>query len=425
MVDVDRIKTAIVDREEEIEEKFNKEKMIERTSSNDIKDFVGTDAALIITGVRRCGKSTLAFMLKDEVGEEDFGYINFEDERLLIEGKELNKTLEAIYSLKDDVDLLIFDEIQNIEHWEKFISRLLPNKKVVITGSNARLLSKELSTHLTGRHIDFVLFPFSFKEYLKWKDIEPDVYSTKKRSKIKNSFEEYMKKGGFPLTYKIGNIFLSENYRDIINRDILQRYDIKYTKTFKEMARYLITNSANEITYNKLANSFEMGSPHTAKNYVSYLENAYLIFTLNKFSYKLKEQTSSPKKVYCIDTGLIDTIGFRFTEDKGKFLENLVAVELLRRTKNAEELELYYWKDHRGREVDFVVKDSEDVKKLIQVTYASSKDRIKERETKNLLIGSEEFGCDELYVITKDYNDRQEMGDKEIKFTPAWKWLLE
>lgn len=425
MVDVERIKTAIVDREEEIKEKFNREKMVERSHAGKIRNLLGTDSALIITGARRCGKSTLAFMLKDEVGEDNFGYVNFEDERLLMNGEELNKTLEAIYSLKGDIDLLIFDEIQNIEHWEKFISRILPNKKVVITGSNARLLSKELSTHLTGRHIDYVLFPFSFKEYLKWKDVEPGIHSTKKRSKIKNYFEEYMKKGGFPLTYKKGKIFLSENYEDIINRDILQRYNIKYTKTFKEMARYLISNSTGEITYNKLANSFEMKSPHTAKNYVSYLENAYLIFTLNRFSYKLKEQTSSPKKVYCIDTGIIEVIGFRFSEDRGKFLENLVAIELLRRTSKNKELELYYWKNHQGREVDFVVKDDEDVRKLIQVTHTSSEDRIKDREVKNLLKGSEELKCDELLVITKDYENREEIEGKDIKFTPAWKWLLE
>ena len=417
MVSVDMIKSAVVDREDDMKRRFRMEKVIKRECNDSLDKFIAMDIALIITGVRRCGKSFLAWMLSEN---KNIGYVNFEDERIAMQGNELNKVLEAIYSLKGEVNILIFDEIQNIEGWEKFISRILMGRKVIITGSNARLMSKELATYLTGRHIDFTLFPFSFREFLEYKGFEGNLYSTLHRAKIKDYLKDYIEQGGFPLSYKVGRVFLAENYRDIMERDVVQRYHVKYPSILKEMGRYMMTNTAREISFNSLKKILKVKSTHTVKKYMDYLQNSYLIFLIERFSYKLKEQMLAPKKVYAIDTGMAGAIGFRISKDLGRSMENLVAVELLRKKSYwNRDMEIYYWKDHQQREVDFVVKERERVKELIQVTYASGKDEIEEREIKALQKASEELKCKKKTVITWDYEE-----EGEINFVPLWKWLL-
>lgn len=422
MVTVDDIKSAIIDREEELLKKFQSETIIERDAQKEARIRIVSDAALIITGPRRCGKSILAYALGQE---KNSAYVNFDDERLRLEAAELNKVLEAIYSLKGgDVQDIIFDEIQNIPGWELFVSRLLQSKRIIITGSNANLLSKELATHLTGRHIDHVLLPFSFREFLRFKGIDFNLYSTADRAKIKNRFAEYVESGGFPLAYKLGRVFLAETYKDIVERDILQRYKIRYATVLKELAKYLISNTTNEVSFNKLKEMTNVRSIHTVKDYTHYLSNAYLVFLLERFSFKLKEQARAPKKVYCIDTGLAQAISFKTSEDRGKLLENIVAIELLRRLHNTGKIELYYWKDHQQREVDFVIKEGNKVIQLIQVTDISSKADLPDRELLSLLKGSDELRCGELLVLTRDYEAEEKTGKKRIRFVPVWKWLL-
>jgi len=421
MVTVEEIKSAITDREAELKKKFQDEKIIERQARKHAEAMISKEAALIITGPRRCGKSILAFMLGSG---KKFGYANFDDERMSMDASELNKVLEAIYSLKGEVDLLIFDEIQNIPGWERFVSRLIGTKEVILTGSNARLLSKELSTYLTGRHVDVVLLPFSFQEFLVFKGLKYDIYRTPDRVKIKNHLKEYLEIGGFPTAQRLGRVFLAENYKDIIERDVIQRYKIKNSALFKELAKYLISNASSEISFNKIKNIFGIRSSHTVKQYVTYLSNAYLVFMLERFSFKLKQQILAPKKVYCIDNGILSTVGFKTSSDRGKMMENLIAVELFRKINEETGLELYYWKDHQQREVDFVIKEGKSVVLLIQATDVSSKIELDERELDSLLRASNELKCNNLLVITYDYEGEEKIGTKKIRFIPLWKWLI-
>lgn len=420
MVDIETIKSAIVDREEELQRKFEQEKIIVREHFPQIQAMLATDAALVITGVRRCGKSMLAVMLGEN---EKHAYVNFEDERLAMSAEELNRVLEAVYSLKGEVDFLIFDEIQNVPGWERFVSRLISGKKIVLTGSNARLLSKELATLLTGRHIDVTLFPFSFREFLTLNGVRANLYATKDTVRVKKYLGEYLEKGGFPLTYKLGKISLLELYKDILERDIIQRYHIKYGKAFKDIARYLVTHISSELSYTQLKNTFMVKSVHTVKNYLSYLQNAYLVFLLERFSFKLKEQALAPKKAYCIDTGLANAVGFTFAQNRGKLMENAVAIELWRTMSFNRSGELYYWKDHQQREVDFVVKEGKGVKQLVQVCHDLSDLKTKAREVKALLKASEELRCDNLLVITHDLAQEERHGKKVITYVPLWRWL--
>ncbi|MEM3524772.1 MAG: ATP-binding protein, partial [Thermoplasmata archaeon] len=294
MVSTEAIKSAIVDKEEELKSKVRTEKIVER----ELKvEKITEDVASIITGVRRCGKSMLAFMLTQQ---KNAAYVNFEDERLQLRREELNTLLEAIASLKGSVEFIVFDEIQYVDGWERFISRILPTKKVIITGSNARLMSKEFATFLTGRHIDFDLFPFSFREYLLLNDFNPNMYLTADIAKTKNLLVEYLKTGGFPLAHKVGRRFISENYSDIVERDVILRYNIKFKNVVKELAKCYVSNCAQEVSFNRLKNILNLKSVHTVKDYTGYLSNAYLIFLLEKYSPKLKESIIAPKKIYCI-----------------------------------------------------------------------------------------------------------------------------
>lgn len=429
-MEIEEIKKVIIDQREGINDFFKREKIIERElNSNNLKKFLEHPNILVISGARRSGKSTLALLL---LKDEKYGYMDFDDERLAgFSQYDLNKLIQAFYELYgNNLDYFIFDEIQNVKNWEVFLTRLRKTKKIVITGSNAKLLSGELSTHLTGRYIDFTLYPFSFKEFLTFKDIDfkkdSSIYSTKEVAQIKRIMEEYIKIGGFPEVFKFGRAITSRIYGDIVTKDILFRYRIKNRNTFKELSNYLLSNFSEKISYSKLKNIFAIKNVHTIKNYVEYLSSSFLICILEKFSYKLKQKIIAPKKVYGIDAGLINAISFQFSENIGGLMENIVLLELLRKRSYFDDyFEVYYWNDYYGREVDFVLKKGRGISQLIQVCRNLSFIPTKERELKSLIKASDELNCSNLLVISYDYEGEEEIGRKKIKFIPLWKWLLQ
>ena len=417
-------KSIIKEQREELEKIEKEEKIIERTGLNKSKESLKYPNILAILGIRRCGKSIFSYLLAKP---HKFAYINFDDERLAgLKSDDLNKILESFYELYENIDYIILDEIQNVDNWELFVNRLRRTKKIILTGSNSKLLSGELSTHLTGRYLDIILFPFSFKEFLKLKEVkENKVYTTQEKAEIMKTLQEYLEIGGFPEAYKFGKGMISKIYEDILTKDILLRYNISKKEEIKKLAKYLITNSSGEITYSKLARIFDIKHVSTISNWISYLENAFLIFRLERFDFKLKQQFIAPKKVYCIDSGLMNTIGFKFSENRGKVIENEVALELQRRKAKENSFEVYYWKDYQQNEVDFIIKKDKKIESLIQVSYINSKEEIKEREINALLKASKELRCKNLIVITWDYETEEKFGGEIIKFVPLWKWLLE
>lgn len=420
------IKEVIASQREEIEERFEKTKIIEREVDKDrLKSFLKYPNVLAILGVRRCGKSTLSSQL---LRSEEYGYINFDDERIMdFDVKDFDKVLEAFYELYGKIENVILDEPHNIRGWELFVNRLRRTKKVIVTGSNSKMLSGELATHLTGRHIDFTLYPFSFREFLAYNDFEIGEYiTTAKIGLMKNLLKDYFSQGGFPERYILGKEMLVNIYFDILEKDIIRRIKIKKKAAFKEMTKYLVSNFSSEITFSKLKNILDIKDQHTIKNWIDGLEQAYLIKIIERFSPKLKESIIAPKKVYCIDTGIIGVASFRLSENTGRIMENAVAIELLRRKSYQQsDMEIFYWKDHQGREVDFVIKEGTSVKELIQVTHASGRDEIEKREIKSLIKASETLHCDNLLIITWDYEDEMKVDGKTMKAIPLWKWLLE
>jgi hypothetical protein len=414
-------KSIIKEQREELERIEAQERIIERECLQEAGKHLRHPNILAVIGIRRCGKSIFSYLLAKN---HKMGYVNFDDERLAgLKAEDLDKILESFYELYGDIQYVILDEIQNVPSWELFANRLRRTKKVILTGSNSEFLSGELAKHLTGRYIDVRIFPFSFKEFLRIKGFKESLsYTTRERADIMKYLAEYLEIGGFPEAYKFGKPIISRIYEDIITKDILFRHRITKLEELKKLAKYLVTNSSEEFTYTKLSRILGVKHISTISNWVSYLEDSFLIFKLERFGFKLKQQFIAPKKAYCLDTGIVNSIGFMLSENKGRIMENAVAIELQRRS--TEGAEIYYWKDHLQNEVDFVVKNSRLVSQLIQVSNISAREDIKDREIKPLLKASMELRCGNLLVITWDYESEEKLGRKRVKFVPLWKWLL-
>ncbi|MBI2507680.1 ATP-binding protein [Candidatus Woesearchaeota archaeon] len=412
------------DQKRELDDWLKKKKIVEREAHESFKDVVASKLIKVIIGARRCGKSVLSYAF---LQNEKFAYMNFDDERLTkFDTDEILSSFQEIYG--KNVKNILFDEIQNLDKWELFSNRLKRQGfNIYITGSNSRLLSKELATHLTGRHITIELFPFSFKEYLKAMDFKEDTETTIGKGAIKRELENYLNNGGFPevvVEKEDPKRYLRELYGRIVERDIISRYDIAYKKTFREIAIVLLSNPGRKISYNKIKKQFNIKSEHTIKNYISYLEEAYMIFLLNRFSFKPVEIEKSEKKIYAIDTGIINNVSIKHSQDYGRLYENLVALEFLRKKSFNPNLEFYYWKNIQHEEVDFVVKEKLKVGQLIQVCYDISDIDTKKRELRALLKASKELKCSNLLVITEDKEGEEKIKNKKIKYIPLWKWLL-
>ncbi|MBI2451589.1 ATP-binding protein [Candidatus Pacearchaeota archaeon] len=364
--------------------------------------------AIVLSGIRRSGKSTLLKQLMKKI--KNFYYFNFEDPRASnFELDDFQKLNEIFVEEYGEHKHYFFDEIQNVNKWELFIRALLDKRKnVVITGSNASLLSKELGTRLTGRHLRYELFPFSFKEYLK--------LTGKKIGMI--SFEEYLTRGGFPEYLKLGRAnILQELLSDIINRDIAIRHKIRNVRTLRDLSVYLLTNISKEFSYNKLKKIFNLGSVNSIISFISYFEDSYLLFAIPKFDYSFKKQIVNPKKIYSIDNGLSIVNSASFSEDKGRLLENLVFIKLRQNYK-----EIFYFQENW--ECDFVIKEGVKITRTIQVCTDLNEDN-KAREINGLTGAIKKFNLNEGLILTYNQEEKFKVSGKTIRVLPVWKWLLE
>ncbi len=425
---INQLKKIIIDQKEELEEVIKKDNIIDRDIDlNKIQKYLAHPNIVVITGVRRCGKSTLSV---SAMKNKKFGFLNFDDNALAgFTVDDFDKLLQAFYELfGNDLEYFIFDEIQNIQGWELFVAKLRRTKKIIITGSNAHLLSGELATHLTGRHISLTLFPFSFKEYLRFHKIKikkNDLFSTAKIANINKHLDDYIRKGGFPEVYKFGTEMAMNIYDDILTKDILLRHNVKHKKALKELSNYLISLFGNEFTYSKLTKIFEIKNVHTVKNYVDYITDSFLLSSLNRFSYKLKQQHIAPKKAYSVDTGIITELAFQFSPNMGSVIENVVFLELMRQKYyKQEKKEIFYWQDAYHREVDFILKKGTKIIELIQVSYGLENYDTKIREIRSLLKGSEGLKCNNLTIITRNDEGEKKVNGKTIKIIPLYKFLL-
>lgn len=398
-------------------------------------------AATMLLGIRRAGKSSLAYLFINSLIEKglkvrDSLIVNFEDPRFppVLNSSDLFKIYE-IYTknLEPSHPIVILDEVQTVRDWERFARYLLEAKKarVMVTGSSSKLLGKEVSTVLTGRHVNIEVFPLSFKEFLDFRNLKPKnrVEFVKNRVKIRKALDEYLEWGGFPEVVLSQAVqrkreLLLRYFDDIIVKDIVKRFGITEMEKLENLAATYISNISTLQSFNKLKEKIGV-SLDTIERFSRYLEAARLFFFLKKFEYSVGKQIKSIRKAYIMDLGFYAVKGFRLSENYGRIAENAVAIELLRRCFFNPELTVFYWKDYQQREVDFVVRVGAKVKQLIQVTSASESDEIDKRETYSLLKAAKELRCNNLLVVTDEYEAEERIKGRIIKFVPLWKWLLE
>lgn len=416
------LETILSDQAEELELK-KKQKFCRRKE----EDLIDPDSpqAQVVIGVRRSGKSTLCYnaLIRKRV---KFAYVNFDDERLInLTATDLNDVLEVLYKINGDFNYLFIDEIQNIPEWYLFVNRLLRRQiHVIITGSNAKLLSGELATHLTGRHHTINLYPFSFSEYCEAKGIDTMSMSTMAVARRRAVFDDYMRKGGFPELSRVRNErdYIDELVSNILQRDIEQRFKVKHVTSFEEMSQHLLNIAPAIVVDKKLKEAFGFGSQHTAKNYVGYLKQAYLLVGLHKYSPK-SQQRLTADKIYPIDVSLMNRRSDAFSgENLGWRLETIVYLELLRRYKS-QGFDIYYFSERSG-ECDFVICEGWKAVVAIQVSYDISNEKTRKREISGLLLAAKKTGCKNLLLLTDHSYEDIETEDYKIAVRPVFDYLL-
>ena len=410
-------------------ELFNKSQMFRcRRKEEDLVNL-NSNLAQVVIGVRRSGKSTLCFNVLHNSGV-NYAYINFDDERLAnITSDDLNDVLEILYKINKDFTHLFLDEAQNVDGWHLFVNRLLrQGMRIIITGSNAKLLSSELATHLTGRFNAIELYPFSFEEYCSYLDIDTKMITTKMEGIRRAAFDDYLMKGGFPelLIEKDNKRYVSALVDNILKRDIQQRYNIRYFAAFEKMSNHLMNIAPTILSVTELTKLFGIKSSQTTNNYVKYLMQAYLLVGLSKYSTKSKLRVTD-EKVYTIDVAIMDGRFQAFVGNNlGWRLETIIYLELLRRCSRNNTDIYYYKKNSRAKEVDFVVCKGNKIIQMYQVAYDISNPKTYKRKIEALVNASKETSCTELYLITDSMREKIDINDDiKINVIPAYQWLLD
>lgn len=385
-----------------------------RKHIQDIAPFLESSVPKLITGPRRAGKSVYA--MQQILSDKNYAYLNFDD-TLLLGAFDEGSVMQALAEVYPGYEYLLLDEVQNLHSWDAWVAKLYRRGvNLVITGSNANLLSSEMATLLTGRYLEIKILPFSMEETLNYRGAPINAELPDERARLALEMDDYLKKGGYPEIVKnreIEQAYLSAMFDSIILKDVAQRHKIRKITELYDLADYLISNYSNPLSYNEIAKELSLGSVTTVKKFCGYLAEPYLFFYLPRYDNKLKEMKKAPRKVYVIDNGFIYTRSFELSSNNGRQLENMVFIELLRRGFDLKK-SLFYYRTSNDKEVDFVTRDGRKVTSLIQVSYDISKTKTRERELDALVKASEELKCDNLLLITWDQNEEVNYKGKMI-----------
>jgi len=418
-------KEILIKQKKELEYLLKKP-YIPRQKMVEAKSFLDSDLVKVVIGPRRAGKSIFtAHLFKDKLP----AYVNFDDESL-VKLEDYDELIKELHSLYGQNKYLLFDEIQNLPNWELFINRLhREGYNLLLTGSNAKLLSQELATSLTGRHVPIEILPFNFKEYLKAKEFEyqeNEMVLPEKKGILLNLLIDYITNGGFPELVVKGlepRGYLDTLLDSLIFKDIVKRHKLRLSEKIYDLELYFLNNFTAEFSYQKVSRLLGFSSVATLEKFVKYLEEAYLVYTLTRYSYKTGERLSSPKKAYLVDNGYISAKAVQYSPNNGKLMENLVFSELLKMGYQPNH-SLFYYRTKNNKEVDFILREGLKVKTLIQAAYDLNGPDTEAREIKALIEAGGELKCNNLIVLTWDDEKIVEVNEQKIVFMPLWKWLI-
>lgn len=404
------MKTTILNQRAERDELLSRPYQ-QRHTKYDADELLQNSLIKLITGPRRVGKSVFALLM---LQGKNFAYLNFDDNQLLEKWDE-DLAMSALDDVYPDYDFMLLDEIQNLPDWDLWVSKLYRRgKNLIITGSNANMLSSEMATVLTGRYLQIEMLPFSLDETMRWKNISPDREEQAAQAIV--LADDYMRNGGYPETIPARGItksYLSTLFDSILLKDVAQRHNVRNTTDLYNLATYLLSNFCNPISANELAGELGLSSVATTKKFCDYLNEPYLFFYLPRLNNKLKLMNKAPKKVYVVDNGFVQSTAFNLSENLGRLLENQVFVELLRRGYIPGQT-LFYYRTRNDKEIDFVTRKGAKVEQLIQVCYDMTSERTRKRELAALVEAAEELHCDNLLVITNSQEEKIEWKDRLI-----------
>lgn len=418
----DRIKELLLRQNEDF---VSSDIGIWREALHEVEKQIDSPFVFVVSGLRRVGKSTLFAQISRKFYQEDgYYYINFDHNLFLdFEAQDFWDLHEILIELFGERKVFFFDEIQNIPAWETIARSLFDEKhKVYITGSNSSLFSKEFASRLTGRNISLELFPFSFKEYLDFFDIsytkqKGNIYDTKTRVLLKKELSNYLQLGGIAQALRYPELKIHKTiYENSVYKDIVARHNIDSDRTIRELGHYLLSNVAAPLSYSKIKTHLGVKNTSTITNYIDHFEQSWLFFVLNQFSPSIKKQQMAPKKIYPIDTGLAQELGFALSENRGLKLETLVFLALRKLNQ-----EIFYYKTAKDHEVDFYFPQESA---LYQVCYDLSDPDIREREVRALIEAKKELSAQKLTIISFDTKEEITEASDFIEVVPAYEFLL-
>lgn len=385
-----------------------------RHSSYDFDALLASRQIKLITGPRRCGKSTQALMM---LQNRNFAYLNFDDNELLSHWDE-NLVMRMLDDVYPEYEYLLLDEVQNINGWDLFVAKLYRNGvNLVVTGSNARLLSSEMATALTGRYLQIEMLPFGLAEYFEWKHTDLDADD----ADVWVLLDDYLRNGGYPETLELRSLtgsYLSTLFDSIVLKDVAKRHKVRNITNLNNLSEYLISNFCNPLSLNDVARDLNLSSVATTQKYMDYLSEPYLFFYLPRFNNKLKLMKKAPQKIYVVDNGFVTAKAFSLSENLGRLLENQVFIELLRRGYDTQ-TSLFYYRSRNDREVDFVIRKGTRIEALIQVCYDMTASRTEKREVDSLVECGGELKCDNLMIVTEKEERIIEKDGYRIKVVPV------
>lgn len=404
------MKTTILQQRAERDELLSRPYQ-QRHTKYDAVELLQNPLIKLITGPRRVGKSVFALLM---LQGKNFAYLNFDDNQLLEKWDE-ELAMTALDDVYPDYDFMLLDEIQNLPDWDLWVSKLYRRgKNLVITGSNAKMLSSEMATALTGRYLQIEMLPFSLDETMRWKNISPDREEQASQAIV--LADDYMRNGGYPETIQARSItksYLSTLFDSILLKDVAKRHNVRNTTDLYNLASYLLSNFCNPISANELAGELGLSSVATTKKFCDYLNEPYLFFYLPRFNNKLKLMNKAPKKVYVVDNGFVQSTAFNLSENLGRLLENQVFVELMRRGCIPGQT-LFYYRTRNDKEIDFVTRKDAKVEQLIQVCYDMTSGKTRKRELDALVEAADELNCDNLLVVTNAQQEKIEWKGRTI-----------